>query len=256
MIQSFDITHIKNSDPIQNPEKIASLSPLAITLLKGVIYREEDEGLWGNLLRLKNELQDYVNILGLTLIIDDAEGYAFLRSIPDSDEDAEESPKILRLIPRRALPFHVSLLLALLRQQLVRFDALGGETRLMLSRDDICSLLQTFLPDTSNEVKQISLIDSYIKRVVEMGFLKLMPEQVSKNTQGAQLYEVRRILKAYITADWLATLDERLEAYRIYAMTQEQKNTPLFVNEKRETVTETVNETFFTPQEKPDEYRD
>ncbi len=56
------------------------LSTLAITLLKGVIYREGDERLWGALLNLQARVRDYVAVLGLELVLDEAEGYAFLKS--------------------------------------------------------------------------------------------------------------------------------------------------------------------------------
>ncbi len=63
------------------------LSTLAITLLKGVIYREGDERLWGALLDLHARVRDYMSILGLELVLDEAEGYAFLRSRSDLNED-------------------------------------------------------------------------------------------------------------------------------------------------------------------------
>lgn len=194
----------------------ASLSTLAITLLKGVIYREEDERLWGHLLHLQNQVRDYVSVLGLMVIIDPAEGYAYLRSTPEPEED-EAAPRMLRLIARRPLSFHVSLLLALLRKQLVRFDAMGGETRLILSRDDIASMLQTFLPESSNEVRQIGQIETHIRRVIELGFLRPLQPTSANTPNTPPRYEVRRILKAYIDAEWLATLDERLEAYLAHA---------------------------------------
>lgn len=207
----------------------ASLSTLAITLLKGVLYREEDEGLWGQLLRLQNQVRDYVSVLGLILIIDPTEGYAYLRSTPEPDDEAA-APRLPRLIARRPLSFHVSLLLALLRRQLVRFDAIGGETRLVLSRDDIASMLQTFLPESSNEVRQLGQIETYIRRVVELGFLRLLPpaspEVPNASPQAVPQYEVRRILRAYIDAEWLATLDERLEAYLAHARSLEQTDSP------------------------------
>lgn len=204
----------------------ASLSTLAITLLKSVIYREEDEGLWGHLLRLQNQVRDYVAVLGLVLIIDPAEGYAYLRSAPQPEEE-EGASRMLRLIARRPLSFHVSLLLALLRQQLVRFDAMGGETRLILSRDDIASMLQTFLPESSNEVRQLAQIETYIRRVAELGFLRPLPPTSADAPNAPPRYEVRRILKAYIDAEWLATLDERLEAYLAHARSLEQTDLPL-----------------------------
>ena len=68
-------------------------------------------------------------MLGLELVLDEAEGYAFLRSRPESEDDGNS--KLPRLVARRPLSFPVSLLLALLRKKLAEFDAGGGETRLV-----------------------------------------------------------------------------------------------------------------------------
>jgi len=122
------------------PSPRADLSALVITLLKGVIYREEDESLWGVLLDLQARVRDYVSVLGLDLMLDEAEGYAFLRSRPEPTT-SEGIPKLPRLVARRPLSFPVSLLLALLRKKLAEFDAGGGETRLVLTRDDIVELV-------------------------------------------------------------------------------------------------------------------
>ncbi len=69
-------------------------------------------------------MRDYVAVLGLELVLDEAEGYAFLRSRPGRRRDA--APKLPRLVARRPLSFPVSLLLALLRKKLAEFDAGGG----------------------------------------------------------------------------------------------------------------------------------
>ena len=45
--------------PTAQPE----LSTLVITLLKGVVYREGDERLWGSLLNLQARVRDYVAVL-------------------------------------------------------------------------------------------------------------------------------------------------------------------------------------------------
>lgn len=226
----------------------ASLSTLAITLLKGVIYRDEDEGAWGHLLHLQNQVRDYVSVLGLVLIINPAEGYAYLRSVPDTEEEDAAAPRMPRLIARRPLSFHVSLLLALLRQKLLQFDAIGGETHLILSRDEIAYMLQTFLPESSNEVRQLGQIETYIRRVAELGFLRLIPPTSPEAPNATPHYEVRRILKAYIDADWLATLDERLEAYLAHARSLEQADRPL--------LTPTTNLHDPAPQPDPDFFCD
>ena len=107
------------------------LPSAVITLMKGVVYRDTHERAWKHLLQLQPRVRDYVEVLGLQVVIDEAEGYAFLRQRPSDEGEADPVP---RLIPRRALSFHVSLLLALLRKKLAEFDAQGGDTRLMLTR--------------------------------------------------------------------------------------------------------------------------
>lgn len=188
------------------------LSVLVVTLLKGVIYREVDGNLWNGLLNLQSRIRDYVAVLGLELVYDEAEGYAFLRSRMDVEEDV--GPKIPRLVARRPLSFPVSLLLALLRKKLAEFDASGTDTRLVLSRDEIVELVRVFLPESSNEVKLIDQIETHINKIVELGFLrKLKPTVVNTGRQMA-MYEVRRILKTFVDAQWLADFDARLATYQ------------------------------------------
>jgi hypothetical protein len=178
-------------------------SRVIIALMKGVVYQESDPALWQDLFTLQARARDYIKVLGLELMLDEAEGYAWLRTRP-MVEGATELP---RLIPRRQLSFPVSLLLALLRKKLVEFDAGGGESRLILSRDEIVEMLHVFLPAGSNETRQVKQIDSYINRIVDSGFLRRL--RGSEN----QL-EVRRILKAFVDAQWLSELDQRLEDYQ------------------------------------------
>jgi hypothetical protein len=179
------------------------LPSAVITLMKGVVYRDTHERAWKHLLQLQPRVRDYVEVLGLQVVIDEAEGYAFLRQRPSDEGEAEPVP---RLIPRRALSFHVSLLLALLRKKLAEFDAQGGDTRLMLTRDQIAEMLRVFLPTTSNEARLIDKIDEHIGKVERLGFLR-----PAKNAD--QTYEVRRVLKAYIDGQWLADFDARLAEY-------------------------------------------
>lgn len=191
------------------------LSTLVITLLKGVIYREGDERLWGTLLKLQARVRDYVAVLALELVLDEAEGYAFLRGRPDPAED-EAATRLPRLMARRPLSFPVSLLLALLRKKLAEFDAGGGDTRLVLTRDEIVELVRLFLPASSNEARLIDQIETHINKIVELGFLRRLKvgAGASAHLAGGAGYEVRRILKAFVDAQWLAEFDDRLSAYQ------------------------------------------
>jgi hypothetical protein len=188
------------------------LSVLLIGLLKGVQYREQDERQWAALLNLQARVRDYVAVLNLDLVLDEAEGYAFLKSRPERADD-DPARQLPRLIARRPLSFPVSLLLALLRKKLAEFDAGGGDTRLVLSRDEIVELMRVFLPDGPNEARLIDQIETTINKVVELGFLhKLKP--ASGGTAGPASFDVRRILKAFVDAQWLAEFDARLAVYQ------------------------------------------
>ncbi len=198
--------------PIMAPD----LSALVIPLLKGVLYRDENTArsasLWNDLIETQARVRDYVAVLGLELVLDEAEGYAFLRSRNADGDDA--GAQLPRLVARRPLSFPVSLLLALLRKKLAEFDAGGGQdaggVRLVLVREDIVELMRVFLPDASNEARQMDRMDSHVNKIVELGFLRRMNPAAGQ--PGA--FEVRRILKAFVDAQWLADFDTRLGAYR------------------------------------------
>lgn len=196
------------------------LSQLLVHLLKGVLYREDDERQWATLLRLQARLREQAALLLLDLILDEAEGYAFLKGRPDPDE-AEGAARLPRLVARRPLSYPVSLMLALLRKRMAEFDASGGQdgsgSRLVLSRDEITELMRVFLPDGTNEARLIDQMDATITKVADLGFLRRLKSSSSVAQPSAQdrgNYEVRRILKAFVDAQWLADFDARLEVYR------------------------------------------
>ena len=197
---------MNRTDPDQPANRAIELSSVMVPLLKGVVYREENPGLWATLLRLQASVQDYVVVLGLELLLDEAEGFAFLRSRKEVEEE-EEAASIPRLVARRQLSYPVSLLLALLRKKLTEFDAAGGDTRLILSRDEVVELIRIFLPAGSNEARLIDQIDTIVNKIADLGFVRRLRGQ-------DRMYEVRRIIKAFVDAQWLKDFDERLAEYR------------------------------------------
>lgn len=170
-------------------------------LFKGVLYAEGDEKVWQSLLGLSSQVRDYVSVLGLDLILDESEGYAFLKSGEDPDVT------LPRLIPRRQLTFHVSLLLALLRGRMLEFDTNSSELRLIMTERDIADMVAVFLPESSNEARVMDRLATDIRKVVDLGFLRKLRGQPGT-------YEVARILKAFVDAQWLEEFDARLADYR------------------------------------------
>lgn len=197
--------NVTDTNPSHSTKPTHELSSVVVPLLKGVLYQEDNPGLWGSLLSLQASVRDYVAVLGLDLMLDEAEGYAFLRSRQDEDEDGQAG--MPRLVARRQLSYPVSLLLALLRKKLAEFDAGGGDTRLILSRDEVVELIRIFLPAGSNEVKLIDQVDATLNKIAELGFIRRLRGQ-------GQMIEVRRIIKAFVDAQWLADFDQRLAEYR------------------------------------------
>jgi hypothetical protein len=187
----------------ENVQRNSKLSAVVIALCKGMIDREADSQLWQWLLNIQVAVSEYVETLGLELILDEAEGYAFLRA----REYGVEDDKLPRLIARRQLSFHVSLLLALLREKMAESDASGGEARVILSRDEVLEMIRIFLPEGSNEVRLIDQVDSYINQIVKMGFAR-------KLKGSDKMLELHRIIKSFVDAQWLAEFDQRLSEYR------------------------------------------
>ncbi|MEN9376423.1 MAG: hypothetical protein RL710_1580, partial [Pseudomonadota bacterium] len=75
------MTHETLGDALAPPAAAPQieLTNIVVPLLKGVLYRDEDAALWAALLALQPRVRDYVAVLGLTLTLDEAEGYAYLR---------------------------------------------------------------------------------------------------------------------------------------------------------------------------------
>jgi hypothetical protein len=187
------------------------LTSLVVPLLKGVLYREEDAPRWEALLKLQARVRDYVAVLALDLVLDESEGYAFLRSRALEDDDVV--PKLPRLVARRPLSFQVSLLLALMRKKLAEFDASGGDTRLILSLDAVLELVRVFMPVGSNESRLMDQVETLLNKIIELGFVRRL-KPTTGSLRQMPMYEVRRILKAFVDAQWLSEFDQRLSAYQ------------------------------------------
>ncbi len=181
---------------------MSELSPVVIQLLKGPIYRDTHDALWDPLLKQRTQIADYVAVLGLRVEVSDTDGFAYLTSLPD-DVDTVALP---RLIKRHKLPFHASMLLALLRKRLAEFDADSTEGQLVVTTQQLTEMMRLYLPDASNEVKIHRDIEGSVNRVKELGFLRQL-----RGTSDQ--FEVRPILRAFVDGQFLADLDAELNRY-------------------------------------------
>ncbi|MBN2859703.1 MAG: DUF4194 domain-containing protein [Sphaerochaetaceae bacterium] len=179
------------------------ISPVVIQLMKGILYKEEKAALWEALIRYEGPVRDYLFIIGLDLEIHDSDGFAYLRT-KDSQEGETPLP---RLVARRPLSYPVSLILALLRRKITEHEASSGDTRLILEVSELRDMVSAFFPSSSNEVKVQSRLDAHLKKIYDLGFIRFLDQKKEK-------IEVKRILKAFIDAQWLSEFDAKLSEYR------------------------------------------
>jgi hypothetical protein len=178
-----------------------AVASVIIRLMRGVVYRESDEDAWLGLGRHGSAVREHFSTIGVDVVVDDTEGYAYLRT----QEEDDEHP-LPRLVKRRSLSYNVSLLLVLLRKRLLEFETSGAEGKLVLSRDQLVELLRIFQAGSTNEARVIDTVDTTIRKVADLGFLRQLRGQPHQ-------FEVRRILKAYVDAQTMSDLDTKLRDY-------------------------------------------
>lgn len=174
-------------------------------LLKGLFYKSDNEKAWLELIEGSYGLiKDYFEVIGLDVIVDESEGYAYLQNIVYDDEEEVSPPKLIR---NRELSYKVSLLCVLLRKRMVDFDMQSDDTKAIITREDMVDMVLLFMQSKTNEVKQIKEIDASIRKVKELGFLRAVKNQ-------EDVYEIKRSIKAFVDAQWLDGFSERLDSYK------------------------------------------
>jgi len=178
---------------------------IAITiLLKGIFYKDDNLKAWAELVeRSYSTVEEYFEIIGLELFVDENEGYAYLKS--KAYEDESFAPP--KLIQKRELSYKVSLLCVILRKEIVDFDMQNESTKVVISKEDMQKEILLYLPQNYNEVKVFKEIESTIKKVQELGFLKRLQND-------EESYEIKRSLKAFVDVSWLSDFDIKLKEYK------------------------------------------
>jgi hypothetical protein len=182
---------------------IKPYSKAIVRLLKSPVERTSN--VWEDIIFYQNEIQDYISLIGLELIIKKDEGFAFVKQDEDSDGNT------LGLITRRQIGFEVSIVLVVLRQILEDFDISPTQVQAsekFLTDGEIKEEIELFLPEKFNRVKFVKELDGYIKKIVELGYLK----EISKKDNETR-YQIHRIIKEKVTLDVLHEFKLKLEAY-------------------------------------------
>ena len=178
------------------------LSQVVIHLMRGILYKEDKPKVWQSMELAEGPVRDYLSTINLDLHIYDSDGFAYLQS----KEPEEGAPPLPRIMARRPLSYPVSLMLALLRRKLTEHDTYSSELRLIIGLEEFTNMVSSFFPTSNNEVKVLKRLDAHLQRIHDLGFIRFLDAKKDK-------FEVKRILKAYIDAQWLSDFDGKLAEY-------------------------------------------
>lgn len=186
-----------------NPTPSMSPAAVKVRLLQDAIY-SDDSDLWATLLRHRANIENYFQGVGLSLVVHDEDGFAYLKQ-----SDQEDSDGIPRLFRRDKLTKGVAIVGVVLREQLLQFDEnIHDESRLILRKAAIIQFISPFFPRNNNEPLADKRIENYISKAEELGLIRKLP-----GGDGDERYEVRRVIKARFPAETLKALREQLEAH-------------------------------------------
>jgi hypothetical protein len=185
-----------------SPPEFKDWSIPAVRLLHGVVYSEEPR-VWDALLRSRSALDSYFSRLGLLLVVDEPEGYAFLRQWADDEwpDGWEALPRLMRRIP---LGYGPTLLAVLLREELRRFEEEDIQNeRCVVEAAPLFDQWKVFFATDKDEVRQYREYTAAYRKLEDLGFVK-------RFSDSPESWEIRRILKARLSVAELERLKEQL----------------------------------------------
>jgi hypothetical protein len=169
-----------------------------LKLLQNPLFSDEAAA-WNLLLTYLTPVQEYFARIGLEVRVHEEDGFAYLHQPAIEDEEGQ-AVVLPRLTRRDRLTYHTTLLCVILREWLDQFETTHLDVgKCTITDDQLREQLMPFLAARTDERALLRRMDSAIERLVELGFLKRIP-----NTEKPAYFEVRRILKAKIDAEKLA----------------------------------------------------
>jgi hypothetical protein len=183
--------------------RIKPYSKAIVRLLRGVV--ERNSTVWDDIANnYRTEIAEYLQQIGLELIVKKDEGFAFVKQFEDLEGNTQG------LVVRRQIGFETSIVLVVLRQSLEEFDSNPTQlaTEKFVTDSEIKDELELFLQEGYNKLKFQKDLDKYIKNAVDLGYLK----EISKKGNETK-YQIHRIIKEKITLDILQEFKTKLQEY-------------------------------------------
>lgn len=178
-----------------------------IKLLQGPVYID-DNIIWRQIQAWQSAIQEYFGKIGLQLIITEQDGFARVLQ-PEAGED-EEQP-LPRLMKKQALNYEATLLAVMLREGLEEFDVRSDSTKYFLTQKEIKERIELFYKEQTNKSKLWRDLSKPITALLNTGILKLNREDAANKDNNQ--YEVKRIVKAFISNEKLEEIKQKLADY-------------------------------------------
>ncbi|MCF6402270.1 DUF4194 domain-containing protein [Chitinophaga filiformis] len=185
--------------------KILPYASVVVKLLKGPVEYVE-KGAWEKLLQYKVELTGFLQQLGLLLVLDEQDGYAFVKHALSEDDEAYVS-----WTQRRSFSYEESIMLVLLREMMAEFEISESASReLIKKRREIKEYAELFFKEGASRIKFLKEIDRLIDKVEESGFLHKMENH---EVIDEQKFRIRKIIKAKVDSEALDNFQQQLMAH-------------------------------------------
>ncbi|SHN44956.1 MULTISPECIES: DUF4194 domain-containing protein [Chitinophaga] len=185
--------------------KILPYASVVVKLLKGPVEYVE-KGAWEKLLQYKVELTGFLQQLGLLLVLDEQDGYAFVKHALSEDDEAYVS-----WTQRRSFSYEESIMLVLLREMMAEFEISESASReLIKKRREIKEYAELFFKEGASRIKFLKEIDRLIDKVEESGFLHKMENH---EVIDEQKFRIRKIIKAKVDSEALENFQQQLMAH-------------------------------------------
>lgn len=178
---------------------------VAVRLLQGAVYAT-DERAWELVRASEPDLAKFFARLGLLLVVDEADGLAYLRQMADGElpPGYEALPKLFR---RTRLGYGDTLLCVLLREELLRFEEERLGERCVVEAANVCDRWKPLAAPRADDVVARRELGGALERLAKLGF-------VARCGDEPETWEVFRVLKARLPVAELELLKSRLLAAR------------------------------------------
>ena len=185
----------------------APFAAVIIKLLQGPVYAD-DKNIWRELSAWQSAIQEYFGKIGMELIINEQDGFARIMQ-PEADEN-DDNP-LPRLMRKQSLNYEATLLAVMLREGLEEFDVKSDGTKFFLTQKEIKERIELFYKEQTNKSKLWKDFSRPITSLLNIGILKLNREDAANKDNNQ--YEIKRIIKAFISNEKLEEIKNKLSNY-------------------------------------------